>query len=401
MKWPIIVALTSSAITLTGGCASQVQTKTQQQQAREQWDTTRATVLYGLARDQYQNGNFDKCTTTLADALRIDATNAKIHELAGKLAIEQGKLELAEEHLKLARQYDPKDAEADYLSGVVCQRWQKPEAAYEFYSHAAQKMPSELSYVLAQSEMLVSMNRSSEALALLEDKLIYFEHSAIIRDAAGQLLSQQGKFPEAIEMLHSASILATDDGRIREHLALAFYANRQYRDASDIFSRLLADHTNDTRADLYLAQGDCQLQLNHPADARGSFDVASRLSAADLAPWLGLAQAALQLNDLPRAELATQRAVALNSQSPQVCLLMGYVRTRQNRITDALTAFSRAHQLDSDDTTSLCMMGYALEKLGRSGEAMKCYMQALKLQPKDELAAKLLAKLDVGTSAMN
>ena len=40
----------------------------------------------------------------------------------------------------------PKNAEADYLSGVVNQRWQKPEVALEFYSAAADKETGELAF---------------------------------------------------------------------------------------------------------------------------------------------------------------------------------------------------------------------------------------------------------------
>jgi len=67
--------------------------------------------------------------------------------------------------------------------GVVYQRWQKPEAVYEYYTSAAEKVPNELPYVMARAEMLVTMDRVSEALALLQEKVVFFEHSAAIRDA--------------------------------------------------------------------------------------------------------------------------------------------------------------------------------------------------------------------------
>src|SRR4051812_32230877 len=199
-RW-IAVAAAGAVLFGAVGCSSVAKQKSQKVEATEQWNAARASVMYGLARDQYQTGNYDKCRQTLSEALRLQPNNAKLHVLAGKLSIEQGQLETAERELKRARECDPKDAEADYLSGAVCQRWQKPQAAFEFYDSATIKAPNELPYVLAKAEMLVDMDRADEALALLQDKVVFFEHSAVIRDAAGELLLQQKRFPEAVEML--------------------------------------------------------------------------------------------------------------------------------------------------------------------------------------------------------
>src|SRR4051794_24022696 len=109
------IAAVVVALALLGGCGGKAQ-KTQSEEAKAQWNGARAAVMYGLARDQYQTGNYDKCRQTLAEAMRLEPKNAKLHVLAGKLAIEQGQLETAERELKFARECDPKDAEADYLS---------------------------------------------------------------------------------------------------------------------------------------------------------------------------------------------------------------------------------------------------------------------------------------------
>src|SRR5262249_9055421 len=158
--------------------------------------------------------------------------------------------------------------------------------AFEYYDHASTKAPSELAYVLAKAEMLVAMDRPAEALSLLQDKVLYFEHSAAIRDACGQLLVQQKRYGEAVEMLRQATILDNNtDLAIREPLAMAQYCNHQFREASELFARLLKDPKNKDRADLYLAQGECQFQLNRFGDARASFEAASRLNPSNVQFW--------------------------------------------------------------------------------------------------------------------
>ena len=139
--------------------------------------------MIGLAKDQYDAGQLDKARQTIDDAVKLSPESANARILSARIAIEQSQLELAEKELRLARQFDPRAADADYLSGVVYQRWQKPDLAFDFYSHACDKAPSELAYLMAKAEMLVSMERSTEALKLLQDRVVFFEHSAVIRDA--------------------------------------------------------------------------------------------------------------------------------------------------------------------------------------------------------------------------
>src|SRR5690606_39938302 len=64
-------------------------------------------------------------------------------------------LELAQKFCDQARKLDEKNAEADYLSGVIYQRWQRPETSLAYYTSATEKAPSELPYLMARSEMLV------------------------------------------------------------------------------------------------------------------------------------------------------------------------------------------------------------------------------------------------------
>jgi Flp pilus assembly protein TadD len=393
-----VLVLSLFSLAFIAGCASndkKAHGDEQKDMAKKQWAGARANVLGSLAKEQYENGNFDKCRQTITDALKMDPENVALRVLSAKLAIEQGNLELADKELVQARRLDPKSAEADYLSGVVCQRWQRTQEAYDYYRSASGKQSGELAYLMAQAEMLVAMGRADEALDLLQAKVVYFEYSATIRDAVGQLLMQKGKFAQAVDVLRQASILASDDDTVREHLALAHFQNKQYRDAADVLVRLVHDDKYLKRADLYLALGECQMQLNKPREARDSFDTASQLSPNQAPAWVGLGKAAIGVNDLRRAEMALKRSLAIEPASSEGNLLLGYVRLRQGKFDEALAAFRKSNALDTGDTVSLCMVGYVLEKMGRNDEALRCYAQALKLKPNDDFATRLMAEVQL------
>jgi len=379
---------------LLGACSS-TKDPTAQETAMKHWNEARSNVLSGLAADQYANGNFDKSRSTIDQAISLCPDNAAAHVLSGKLYIEAGQLEAAEKELALARRADPASAEAEYLSGVVYQRWQQPQRALEFYQHACDKSPADLAYVLAKAEMLVAMDRRGEALTMLQAKVAYFEHSGAIRDEVGLLLVQEQRYPEAIEMLRRAAILASDDLTIREHLAMALFYGKQYSESAGILSEMLASGKFEKRPDLLAALGECQLQTGHAGQALQSFQQASQIGPDSMGVWLGVARAELQLDSPRRAELALRRCLAIDDAAGQAHLLLGYVQLRQDRLTEAYASFARASQLDPADTVSLCMVGLTLDRLGRAPEAAACYRRALKMNPGDEMAGQLLARLDV------
>ena len=354
MQWARWIVVMSLAIAL--GCASSHTKKpTDKELATKRWSGARAAVLGQLAREQYESGNFDKSRLTLNEALRLNPDSGPLHLLSAKLAIEQGQLELADKELAAARRADPKNPEVEYFSGVVYQRWQQPERALEFYQFACEKAPTELAYLMAQAETLVSMDRADEALELLKQKVTYFEHSAVIRDAAGQLLARQQKWPEAVDMLRQATVLAEDDVTVREHYAMALYFNKQYRESSDVLARLVSNDKCSNRGDLFLALGECQLQLNQPRQAWTSIEKATQLSPNSSEAWVSLAKASLKLGDMRRAELSAHRAISIEAGCGEAHLMLGYVQLREDHLADALASFRKACALDAKDTVGLCM----------------------------------------------
>ena len=381
---------------LLAGCASTTKSPTQQEQARREWNDAQSTVLIGLASDQYKNGDFEKSRATINQALAMTPTSPAAHILSAKLYIEAGQLEPAEGELAETRKLDPRNAEADYLCGVIYQRWQQPEKALEYYQSACTKNPDELAYVLAKAEMLVSMDCRDQALTLLQSRMGFFEHSGEIRDEVGLLLMQEGRYPEAIELFRRAGILESDDLTIKEHLALALFFNDQYSESAGILSDLIADARFSHRSDLMITLGECQLQTAHAAEAVVTFQEASELSPDSTGIWFGLGRAELQTGSMRQAELAMRHGLALDEKSSEGHLLLGYVQLHENRVSDAYASFTRANQLDPSDTVSLCMVGLTLDRMGRKEQASDCFQQALRMKPGDQMAGQLLTNLDEG-----
>jgi tetratricopeptide (TPR) repeat protein len=243
--------------------------------------------------------------------------------------------------------------------------------------------------------MLVQMDRQNEALSLLQGKLDVFEHAASLRDEIGELLVSQGKYSDAIEQLHQASMLAGEDLTIEEHLAMALFFNKQYRESSELLSKLVADDKHKQRGDLYLALGECYENLGRFSDAKAQYETATQVTPNSAQAWESLAKVSLEMNDTRRAELSAGRAIALDPGAADSQLLLGYIRLRENRLTDAMGLFEKAAALNGADPVCVCMIGYIYEKTGKAQQAIECYARALKLHPGDELAGRLMASVEM------
>lgn len=390
------VTIAAAAVLLCGCHGKNDLLKSSNAQATEQWNEARAQALSSLAIDQLRDGNFEKCQQSIEKALTLSPENVNLHLLGAKLAIEQGRLEFAEAHLNEARRLDPKLAEADFLTGVLMERWQQKSRAREAYAAARVKNPREVSYLLAEAETLVTMGEPVQALILLQDGQKTFEHNAILRQEIGLLLASQGKTADAVGTLREASRLAPDDWAIRENLAFTLLSAKQYGDASETFERLSKQTAYANRPDVFAAYGECLGQQKRFYEAQKAYEQATKLDNATLGYWLGVARMALQGGDVPAADQAVRKAVSLRPGSGDAHCMLGYVRLKQHQLVQALTAFQTASQCDPADSVSVCLQGYVLNRLGRREEAQVCYAKAQSINPDTALANRLIVSLPTG-----
>lgn len=390
-----VLLVAALAAAMVAGCADKPKKPTAKEQLTQNWKDARAAVQYTLAKQQYDGGNFGEARKSIDQALSLSPRMAPALILSAKIHIEHGDLQPAHRQLTEALVQDPSNAEADYLLGVVLQRWQKPQEALACYEAARAKQPEELAYLLAAAETLVTLDRVDEALGILQPRVVFFENSAAIRDAVGQLLFQKGRYGESIAMLRQASVLSPNNRSIREHLALALFHGGEHREAIEVLVELTSEEPYASRSDLLLALGECYMNVSRPREARAVFDRATQLEPGSAAVWMRLGKAALELSDLRRAELSLRKALSLEGSNAEAHLMMGYLRLQQDRFAEALSSFNKAAALDRTDTVALCMIGYVLEKMDRPAQAMNYYAQALKLKPNDELASRLMAGVDL------
>jgi tetratricopeptide (TPR) repeat protein len=386
-------ALVGAALIGLVGCAGTGadHNQTVKEGMKKQWAMARVGIVYQLAKQQYEAGEYSKCRETLQQAAGLPESYAPLNILAAKIEIEKGNLDLAYNQLKVAQLTDPSNPESYYFMGVVYQRWQKPEQALENYKLAWEAKHSEAGYMLAVTEMLISMGRLEEAQKLLEAKLDYFEQTAAVRVALGKVYALKHDYVNASRYYRDAMILSPDDQSLRLTYAESLYFSGKYADALPMLEEL---HRNPEGADKNLVTmllGRTFIGLHRTRDARFCFQDLTQDNPSNVVAWLSLGRVYLLEGDTSMSIEAANRVLRIEPESVQAMILRALAEQKQKNWKESMTTLETAHRVAPKDSTVLCLMGLSQQSLGQKEKAAACFEQAVTANPQDAWAQQLLA----------
>ena len=389
----LAIACIAGAILLNAGCEDMgKQHATMKQEQYNRWNATRVGVMYQLAQQQYEVGDYEKCRKTLDEAFALKTPSAPLHVLAAKVDIEKGSLESAGEHLKEATRVDPALPEPFYLLGVVYQRWQKNDVAADYYQQAWDRKPGEALYLLAVVEMKISLGQLDEAQKVLEGKLVYFEQSAALRIALARIAGLKNDHATACRYYRDAVILLPDDQKIRRSYSEELYFAGKYADAVSIFEDMRKDEKVPDKENLLLMLSDAYSHVRRPLDARNCLQEVVRENPNNMVAYLMLSKTCIETNDLAIAVAAVHKVLRSEPENIKALTVSALIQQKQRNWADSRVTLEKALKLAPEDTTVLCMLGIASEQLGKKDEAVAFYQKAIDTDPKDNWATELMDK---------
>jgi tetratricopeptide (TPR) repeat protein len=391
-RW-IIAAGLAAALALVPACSPNKAREEAVNAANERYYAMRSALMLDMARQQFETGDLDLAERTVRDASIVDPRNPRIHVMAGRIAMEKGRLERSFHFFAAAIELDEDHAEAHYYQGVVLQRWQRHGEAMERYQRAYEIHPDNVSYLLASAEMLVALDEVERAVLMLEEKLSYFDQNATIRVALAHLNAMQGRHDQSMHYFHQAMLLDPENPKLQEHLALSQIAAGRYDAAITSLERLLADASMRDRRDLRRALAEAYLRTERLPLARQTYLELARSPDGNARDWVRLGELAMRDGDLYGALEASNQAIRREPLHHEGYLLAGMVWQRRDRLDEALRMFDRAAELSPGDAAPLILRGIALERAGRRAAAAEAYAQALTRQPDDERAQRLLSNV--------
>lgn len=394
-KMLALLTITASVV-MVGGCEALTPKsghKKNMSGAEGRWNNMRSNSMLKLAQQQFDTGDLEQAEKTLVDAMSVDASNAALHVLAGRIAIENGQLERARDRFQFALELDSKRVGALYYQGVVYQRWQQYEQAYTVYQKAYDMQSDNISFLLAMSEMLVAMNKNDEAITLLESKVVYFDQNASIRSALGQLFYMAEDYTNAVKYLKQAAYLAPDNQMMLENLAGAQVANGEYNDAVMNLERLVNDPQNQERAGLRRTLALAYERADRLDEATKVYIKLTQLDRRDVEAWYKLASISLVKGDTGAALAAAQRVMALDGRRAEGYIIAAVCLQKRGQLDQAIRLFDRAATLSPTSAEPVILQGIALERAGQKNAAASAYNEALRRSPEDARAKNLLDRL--------
>ncbi len=381
-------------------------------EAQQHWDDVRGGIQLQLAENQFRAGRLDEAEKTLEQALTLAPDNPKAHLLAARLHLERGDLAKARDAVDRAVILSGGDVEAEYVAGIVAERYGHLSAALEHYAAAAAQAPQVAAYVLAQAETLTALDRSIEALELIESRIGDFDGNASMRMLAAHLHQGLGLRGPAADYAREAVRIQEEDPVVAAQAGRILVWAGQYDDAVAILRPLVekALSTQDSaRRTIDLAGPLAPSVLRDLASAYAAGGQWREVQWAlkpvmahddnDVAAWALYTRAALMLDDLDIAAEAVRALQANNPHTPEPLLLAAYVALRQGAPEQAVEAAGGAIRMNERLFTAHCLMGLACEALGRLDRAEESYAKAASLEPDSQVAGVLLERLRKGMEA--
>src|SRR5262249_55219461 len=157
------------------------------EEAKEHWDTVRSEVKLQLARQHLDARRLDEAEKILQQTAPIAANNPEQYILVTRLRLEQGRLVEARDAIHAAMALPQKTAEMYYFSAIVAQRYGDLEEAAEHYAQAVHLAPNVADFVLAQAEVLMSLDRPIDAMELILSRAADFDSNAAVHMLAARI----------------------------------------------------------------------------------------------------------------------------------------------------------------------------------------------------------------------
>lgn len=378
------------------GCAGHGKYTTEHKSgAKVKLEAIKAATEHQMAQEAFLAGDLQKAMRHVDASLSLNATVARSHLLRGRIFMELGNLEAAGRSLDMAGQIDDKSPDAYYYRGILAERLCRSEDATGFYLKAAELDAQNAQYAVAAAETLIARGRLDEAESYLRGRTDLYTHNAGLRQTLGHIEMMKGNPPGAVEMFNQARLLAPNDDAILEDLVRAQVATGRWGEAEYNLSRLLKNDKNAARRDLKHMQAQCLVQLDRTLEARQVLLALTQdqSGASDAQAWIGLGEASLLLNDLPRVRQCASRIVAISPERPEGYVLRALVLQRSGDLRGAKAALERALQSERTAET-LVLLGMLQEDLNDTEGARLSYGQALRADPANTAAASMLAGLE-------
>lgn len=360
--------------------------------AQKKINALKSSVEWETAERQFYAGDTEKALRTLERSIAITPDVPKCYVLKGRILIEKGAFEQAEQALLTAESLEEGNVDVQFYLGVIGERQSQFAKALARYNAAMNLDPTNAQYVVAASEMMIQLGQIEEGEKLLREKAAEFTSNAGIRHALGQLEMLRSQFDKATDYFAEARMLAPDDALVLEDLTRSQIACRKYAEAEGNLEILLKTPGNEARTDLQVLQVRCLAAMDRLAEARSIMGnvLATQSHANDVSAWILYGNICARLEDPVRLRQAVQRITTLAPDRPEGYALRAMLLRMSNQQAGAFQAINTAISLNPNDPEQWVIRGLIQAEAGEFAQSQRSLRTALRLDPGNANASTLI-----------
>jgi tetratricopeptide (TPR) repeat protein len=342
-------------------------------------------VIFVLAFWTYQRNRVWESPVTLwQDVVKKSPNKERPHTNLGAALANQGELEEAIEHYKIALQIDPKFAETHYNLGEALARQGKAEEAIQHYKNALQVDPN---FVKAHNNLgleLRKQGKTDEALQHYKKALQIDPNFELLYTNLADVLLDLGKTDEALQHYRKALQIRPD--YVNAHNSLGVLLEKQgktdeaiqhYRKALQIKPDFVKAHNN---------LGIALTEQGKTDEAIAHYNKALELKPENIEALFNMGDALVKQGKTEQAINYLNKALQIDPDYAKAHSNIGSIYTKQKNFEKAIYHNNEALRLNPQLAEPHNNLGIALMHEGKIDAAISEFKKALQLKPDFSMA---------------
>jgi tetratricopeptide (TPR) repeat protein len=248
---------------------------------------------------------------------------------------------------------------------------------------------------LAVPRRLLAQGKYDEALTVLHDIESKQPATKALSHELGLAYYKKGDYPNAITYLKKAREENPDDGEAVQLLGISFYLAGRPAEAIAPLEKVQTWFPS-VNVDASYILGICYIQTRDYPHARGAFAKMFGVSPDSAASYLFTARMLLRQDFGPVAEEYAQKAVSLDAKLPLAHFLLGEIDLYHSKISEATDEFQKELRLNPGYAPAYYKLADAYSRIQKFDEAEKLLQRSIWLDSTSTgpyiLMGKVLAK---------
>ncbi|MGE5540330.1 MAG: tetratricopeptide repeat protein [Gemmatimonas sp.] len=293
-------------------------------------------------------------------------------------AHQRGQLLAAEDLYRKVLKADPRNFDAQHLSGVLEAQRGNPAAAVERIQRAIKLNGANAAAHLNLGNALRDLGRPDDALASYDRALALNPRYPQALVNRGNALATLGRHVDAVVSFDRALALQVNPDALMNR-GLALQALGRNDDAIESFRRALATAPRNADGEFHL--GNALAAAKRYDEALAAYDRAVGIRPDHADTHNNRGNALLELGRTAEAIVAFDRALAVRTDAAETHYNRANALAALNRLEDAIAGYRRAIELRPEYAAAYNNLGAALTKFANPDQAIAAYDAALAIQP--------------------